>query len=111
MSKTLIINNPYTGKTTEHKIPQTAEELREFLNQPLVPKKKKKIVIKKKKPEIEEVQEAMESCMDQVDNIFYNENIDWSFDIPDDRIFETIYIFKRKDYDDEDTGMTCFRKE
>jgi len=66
-------------------------------------KKKRKLVIKKVektreqifKEEKEEVQEAMESCMDEVDNIFYQENIDWGFDKPGDIPYETIYIYKR----------------
>ena len=66
-------------------------------------KKKRKLVIKKPEKtreqifmeEKEDVEVALEVCMGEVDPIFYQENLDWSFEKPGDIPYETLYIYKR----------------
>ena len=55
-------------------------------------KKKIKLVIK------EEEEEVDISCIEsELDNMLYQENMDWSFDKPTKGKYETIYIIKREE--------------
>ena len=52
--------------------------------------------------EKDEITDYFYLCTDELDNILYQESLDWGFDKPDDGAYETIYIYKRAESDEED---------